>query len=212
VGGVNIGLVYSHGFASEEDVFFGTVGKVLIEGDLDSGGGYVAKQFDCGFKLGATWAYSAGELRLKDAHRPFSEFDTFGASGALGFARSFGDKKNWRNAFVDTSANFLFQSEEDAWSFLWMAKVGHNCCERFAVYGLFNLYHKLDYRGRFVVSPVFAGYRPYGDDTWGETGGGFQARLWRGLTFTAEATTPVLDEGLIASNAFQVRAAFHWRF
>ncbi|HEY0548450.1 MAG TPA: hypothetical protein VGF13_02545 [Verrucomicrobiae bacterium] len=29
---------------------------------------------------------------------------------------------------------------------------------------------------------------------------------------TAEATTPVLDEGFTAQNAFQVRATFNWRF
>jgi hypothetical protein len=214
-GGVNVGLAYSHAFLFEDRTFFIPSSPfplqiAEIEGDRDSVGGYFSKQWNCGFKAGATWSYSTAELRHND--REFFELNAVGASGSLGFARSFGEKKFGRNAFVDTSANFLYQAEEDAWYFLWMAKLGHNICERFAVYGLFNLFYDMEYEGQFGVPRGFAGYRPYADDTWGETGGGFQARLCHGLSFTAEATIPVLDENFIAENAFQVRSALNWTF
>jgi hypothetical protein len=209
-GGLNVGLAYAHGFVSEEPVFLGFFGPSELKGDSDSIGGYVGKQWDCGFKAGATVAYTSAELRFQ-AFDPFYEFDTVGASGALGFARSFGEKKFGKNIFVDTSANFLYQSEDESWHFIWMAKVGHNFCKEFAVYGIFNLFHELKQRDSFGVTHQFSGYHPSRDETWGEAGGGFQARLGRGLSFTAEATAPVLDE-YIARNAFQVRAALNWSF
>jgi hypothetical protein len=57
-----------------------------------------------------------------------------------------------------------------------------------------------------------SGYHPIGDETWGETGGGLNAQLGRGVLLSAEATVPVLDEGIPADNAFQVRAALSWKF
>ena len=211
IGGVNVGLAYSHGFMSHDE--FGPFFMREFEGDVDSGGAYLAKQWDCGFKIGATVSYSSGELRFKDFDEPFFEFNTLGASGAIGFARNFGDKTTWKNVFVDTSANFLHQTRENSWHLLWMTKVGHNCCERFSVYGLFNLFYEIDYRDpNSFVPDGFRGYHPYGDDTWGEAGGGFQARLCHGVSFTAEATTPIMDKGIRAKSAFQVRGGLNWSF
>ena len=208
---INVGLAYGHGFMTDEAVIFGGARTIKLEGDMDSVGGYVGRQFDCGFKLGATWAYSTADLGLK-GFDPSVDFNTVGASGSIGFARSFGEKKFGRNIFVDTSANFLYQSEEDAWYFLWMGKLGHNFCEAFSVYAIFNIYHEMDYKGRFGVPLAYAGYRPYGDETWGEVGGGFQARLCHGLSFTTEGTTPVMDSSFEACNAFQIRAGLNWSF
>jgi len=209
--GVNVGIVYSHGFLSDEQAFPGTFGGSKFEGDIDSVGGYLAKQWDCGFKVGATVAYSTADLRYENG-RSFYDFDIVGTSVALGYARSFGEKKFGRNVFVDTSANFLYQSEEDAFYFLWMAKVGHSFSERFAAYGIFNLFHVIDFNGNYVIPEGYVGYHPFGDETWGETGAGFQAQLCHGFTFTAEATTPVLDEQFVATDSFQVRAGLNWRF
>ncbi|HTD66895.1 MAG TPA: hypothetical protein VK846_10245 [Candidatus Limnocylindria bacterium] len=58
---------------------------------------------------------------------------------------------------------------------------------------------------RAVINPI-------GDETWGETGGGLQAQFGRGVMLSAEATVPVLDEGIPADNVFQVRAALFWKF
>jgi hypothetical protein len=213
-GGVNVGIAYQHGFLSEDFFSTGVLSRRQVESDLDSIGGYLTKQWDCGFNVGATWAYSRADIVT--GFGPFGEvlqeFDTVGASGTLGFARSFGEKKFGRNVFIDTSANFLYQSEEEAWYFLWMAKAGHNICPRVAVFGIFNLFHVLDYNGHFSVPIGFAGYGPIGDETWGEAGGGIQAQLPWGISMSAEVTTPVLDEGFIAQNAYQVRAALNWRF
>ena len=93
-----------------------------------------------------------------------------------------------------------------------MAKVGHNCCERFAFYGIFNLFHEMEQEGGSAIPLGYSGYHPMGDETWGETGAGFQAQLGRGFSLTAEATTPVLDEGNVACNAFQVRSGVNWSF
>jgi hypothetical protein len=212
IGGVNVGVAYSHGFLTETR-FVAPFFEFETEGDSDSAGAYLAKQWDCGFKVGATVSYSTGELRDARSNNQFFDFNTIGASGAVGFARSFGDKTTWKNVFVDTSANFLHQTREDSWHFLWMAKVGHNCCERFSVYGVFNFFYEIDYRDfRFSLPDGFRGYHPYRDDQWGEAGGGFQAELCHGLTFTAEATTPILDKGITAENAFQVRGGLNWNF
>jgi hypothetical protein len=210
-GGVNMGIGYQHGFLSEDQLVLGSFRTVPLEGESDSIGGYVTKQWDCGFKLVATWSYSQADIELEGGPTVF-EFNTFGASGALGFARTFGEKRIGRNIFIDTSATVLYQSEQESERFLWLAKVGHNICPRVAVYGIFNLFHELDNDGRIGVPFEYAGYHPSGDETWGEAGGGLQAQVWRGLSLTAEATTPVLDEGFPAQNAFQVRAALNWRF
>lgn len=214
IGGVNAGLAYSHAFLVEEETHPSprpfAPRRFELEGDRDSVGVYLSKQWNCGLKVGGTWSYSTAEQRFGD--REILDFNTMGASGSLGFARSFGEKKFGRNVFVDTSANFLYQTEEDAWYFVWMAKLGHNICERFAVYGLFNLFYDMEYEGQFGVPQGFAGYRPYLDDTWGEAGGGVQVRLCHGLNFMGEATIPVLDEGFIAEDAFQLRGGLNWSF
>jgi hypothetical protein len=210
-GKINVGLAYGHGFVTDEAVIFGGRRTFKLEGDMDSVGGYVGRQFDCGFKLGATWSHSTADLAFK-GRDPFLDFETTGASGSIGYAHSFGEKRFGRNIFVDTSANFLYQSEEDAWYFLWMAKLGHSFCDAFSVYSIFNIYHEMDYKGRFGVPLAYAGYRPYGDETWGEVGGGFQARLCHGLSFTTEGTTPVMDSSFEACNAFQIRSGLNWSF
>jgi hypothetical protein len=208
IGKINFGIAYAHGFASDELPL--GFRRFDFEGNFHSIGGYLGRQWDCGFKLSGAWSYSTGEYGVDDFRRKTS-LDWGGGSGAIGYARSFGEKKFGRNLSVDTSANILYQSEEDFWHFVWMAKLGHNICERFAIYGMFNLFHELDRRsGGLPIA--YGGYHPYGDETWGELGGGFQARLCRGLSFTAEATTPVLDEGTAAHNAFQVRAGLNWSF
>ena len=211
IGGINVGLSYAHGFLREEQFNpLSTGGPFKLEGDSDSVGGYVSKQWDCGLKIGGTWAYTTADLAPKGGNS-FYDFDTVGASGALGFARSFGEKKFGRNVFVDTSANFLYESEDESWHFVWLAKAGHNLCQEFAIYGIFNLFQELEQRQSSVVPYQYSGYHPSLDTTWGEAGGGFQAQLGRGFSLTAEATTPIMDAEN-TRNAFQVRSALNWSF
>ena len=213
IGGVNVGVAYSHGFLSEEQIFIpGLPSPVKFEGDQDSVGAYVAKQWDCGLKVGGTWSYSSAKIAFKDYNFTRADYDTVGASGMIGFARSFGQKKFGKNVFVDTSANFLNQSEEQSWNFLWMAKVGHNLCREFAVYGIFNLFHELEHGESFRIPVGYAGYHPLGETTWGEAGGGVQAQLGHGFSLTAEATTPVICESPGDIAAVQLRAAVNWVF
>jgi len=157
-GGMDVGVAYAHTIHTLKlrlPTPSGLTTSIEEDNELDSIGGYVAKQWDCGFKAAATWSYTwmDGETFL------FQEFDTVGASGALGFARSFGEKKFGRNTFVDTSANFLFQSEEETWHFLWLAKAGHNICPRVSVYGIFNLFHRLEDPASFSVPLGPGGYQ-----------------------------------------------------
>ena len=210
IGGISIGLSYAHGFLKEDLSNPIYTSSFKLEGDSDSVGGYVSKQWDCGLKVGGTWAYTKADLRFEGG-RTFYDFDTVGTSGTLGFARSFGEKKFGKNVFVDTSANFLYESEDESWHFIWMAKVGHNLCKEFAIYGIFNLFEELEQRDSFVVPYQYSGYHPSLDKTWGEAGGGFQAQLGWGFSFTAEATAPVMDEEY-KRNAFQVRSALNWSF
>ncbi len=210
-GGIDVGVAYAHSIHSPRlRVVLPSGGVATIDDDnhLNSVGGYVAKQWDCGLNVAGTWSYTSteGDTVL------IREFDTVGASGGLGFARSFGERKIGRNIFVDTSANFLYQSEEETWHFLWLAKVGHNLCPRAAVYGVFNLFHRLEDPSGLTVPLGPSGYHPLKDETWGEAGGGLQAQIWRGLSATVEATVPVLDEEIAAEDAFQIRAALHWKF
>jgi hypothetical protein len=217
IGGIEAGVTYGHAFLCEENTRFGFVRRD-VESDMDSVGGYLAKQFDCGFRIGGSWSYSDAEFRFDGNDDPFFEYDTVGAAAGIGFARSFGEKTFGQNVFIDTSANFVYQDllgnfgdDDEAWNFLWLAKVGHNICEEFAVYGLFNLYHDLDDgNGGRVLQ--YGGLRPYGDDTWAEVGGGFATHFGGGFTFRAEAVTPVLDQQFTADEAFQVRAALNFRF
>lgn len=215
IGGIEAGITYGHAFLYEERTF---AFPRDVESDMDSVGGYLAKQFDCGFRIGGSWSYSDAEFRFDGNDDPFFEYDTVGAAAGIGFARSFGEKTFGRNVFIDTSANFVYQDllenvigEDEEWTFLWLAKVGHNICEEFAIYGLFNLYHDLNDRigGRVIE---YGGLRPYGDDTWAEMGGGFETHFGGGFTFRAEAVTPVLDQEFTANEAFQVRAALNFRF
>jgi hypothetical protein len=222
IGGVQIGVSYAYGLISQEmPAFFG---PVEFEHESRSVGGYVAKQWDCGLKVGATWSHTRGELSYKDADDPYYKFDTLSASAMLGFARSFGEKKFGRNVFVDTSANFLFEFEDEPWHFIGMAKVGHNLCPEFALYGIFNLFHELEERSSNVVPSQYMGYHPVRDywpgvltdpsdpdRTWGEAGGGFQVQLGRGFSLSAEATTPIMDDN-DTRNVFQVRSALNWSF
>jgi hypothetical protein len=212
VAGINVGVTYGRTIQtldSKVAIPSGSFVTVEAEDQLDSVGGYVSKQWDCGLNLAGTWSYT-----WTDGERFFfREFDTVGASGALGFARSFGEKTFGRNIFVDTSANFFFENDDvqDLWHFVWMAKVGHNFCPAFSVYGLFNLFHELERE-----SPGFdfnsRDYYPLFDETWGEAGGGLQTQFGEGFSLMAEAATPILDEGITSENAFQVRAALNWRF
>ena len=216
-GGIIAGFTYGHSFQTfETQLSIPGGGFATVEDDdgLDSVGGYVAKQWDCGVKVAGTWSYT-----WADGDRfVFPEFDAVGGSGALGFARGFGEQQFGRNVFVDTSANFFYQAEdegqgwEDNWHFVWMAKVGHNICPRVSFYGLFNLFHHLEGGQRPFFQLRVRDYYPLLDETFGEAGGGLQAQFGRGFSLNAEATTPILDEGVPADEAFQVRAALNWRF
>jgi hypothetical protein len=222
IGGVQVGVSYAYG-CIEEDIpqFYGPFQR---EHESRSVGGYVAKQWDCGLKVGATWSHTRGDLGYKDFDSTYYKFDTLSASAMLGFARSFGEKKFGRNVFVDTSANFLHEFEDEPWHFIWMAKAGHNLCPEFAIYGIFNLVRELDERRSNVVPSEYMGYHPIRnvslpivdspastDRTWGEAGGGFQVQLGRGFSLSAEATTPIMDDN-DTRNVFQVRSALNWSF
>ncbi len=210
-GGVALGFSYAH---THQDSSFrvvtpgGGIATVQGEDTLDSFGAYVAKQWTNGLKANAIWSHTRtdGERYVMPA------FDTSGVSGGMGYARSFGEKRIGRNVFVDTSANFLYQSGEESWHFLWQAKAGHSLCPRFAIYGLFNLFHRLEEGDGTRIPTGPAGYHPIGDETWGETGVGWQGQLWFGASLTGEITVPILDQGITAENAFQVRAAMNWSF
>lgn len=206
---INVGISYAHAFISEEITPF--LGRYKWEADLDSFGGYVAKQFDFGGKLGVAYTYSHAEYGVEGS-RTF-EMDLRSFIGSAGFARSFGEKKLGHNLFVDASANFLYSDDADVWDFVGLMKVGTALCKDFAVFGVINVYNQLDYdSGRFFGVFPFSDYRPYADDTWGEAGGGFQARLGKGFSLTAEMTTPVLDDGRVTEEPFLVRADLTWRF
>jgi hypothetical protein len=223
IGGVQIGVSYAYGLISQEmPPFF--LGPYKYEHESRSVGGYVAKQWDCGLKVGATWSHTRGDLGYENFGDPYYKFDTLSASAMLGFARSFGEKKFGRNVFVDTSANFLFEFEDEPWHFIGMVKAGHNLCPEFAIYGVFNLFHELEERRSNVVPSQYMGYHPikdisFGtitagpltDQTWGEAGGGFQVQLGRGFSLSAEATTPIMDDN-DTRNVFQVRSALNWSF
>jgi hypothetical protein len=218
VGGVQLGMTYSYQVAEYEvPPSFGFFGE-RHESEAHSVGGYVGKQFACGFKIATAWSYTDAKV---DAHSGAGSIDydvdrTSGSAG-IGFARSFGDKTSWKNVFVDTSANLLYQSEEQSWVFAWNNKLGHNICPRFAVYGIFNLYHSIDeeFDGLSLMERTVAPYGgyhpPFWDETWGEVGGGFETRLLSRLVLRAEATTPVMIE-YGDRDFFQFRGALHWEF
>jgi hypothetical protein len=224
IGGVQIGVSYAYGCIEEDIPQF--YGPFQGEHESRSVGGYVAKQWDCGLKVGATWSHTRGDLGLENFGDPYYKFDTLSASAMLGFARSFGEKKFGRNVFVDTSANFLFEFEDEPWHFIGMVKVGHNLCPEFALYGIFNVIRELEERSSNVVPSEYMGYHPIrnfppigsvttdpssADQTWGEAGGGFQVQLGRGFSLSAEATTPIMDDN-DTRNVFQVRSALNWSF
>ncbi len=194
VGQLEVGVMYAHTFFQQTEFFY-PFGKFQFEGDTDSVGGYLARQFDCGFRVGAGVSYSASSSGPEGSSRR-SHSDTFGASGGIGFARSFGEKRFGRNVFVDTSANFLYYSEVEKWYFVWMTKLGHNLTENIAVYGLFNLF--------------CSGSRP--DATSGEAGGGIFIRCCEKLRLTAEAATPVLDDSSYRTSSYYVRTGLHFDF
>lgn len=214
VGGVNFGVSYARGYSESKVIVLTPFGgrHTELEGHTDNVGGYLTRQWDCGFRVGGTWSYSTGDLDLRARDVTVWEHELWSATAGIGYARAFGEKAFGRNVWVDISANGVFatRDQEEEWHFAGLVKVGHNLCPDFAIYGLINIFQFVDRSAYLGIPREFAGYRMFFDETWGEAGGGFQARLGSGFSFTGEVTTPVYDEDKITG--FQVRSAVNWSF